>query len=493
MRVFSLAHFVIVATLGFAVTYGSARADTRIFSVETDSPGVTVTGVQLNGQNLSEAGRSDARTFFEIDMGAATVPCSNQLAFFASNGQRLEFIVDLCAHNWQVTLPLGAAQTSPPPPPSSPPPPSPPAGGLASLTIYTDDPNVGIEEVHLDRIPMTINFTQANGVSIAFPPGGSVQCVRDLGLLLTDGRRIARMVNICTPNGAVVVALDDDSAAPPPATVPVPPPVVTAPPPIATAPAPDPGGFLVIDNLVWEFDTDGTHAALVYGLPNSDQIEFYASCRRGSGEIDINIERTSPEVRPGQAVSVTFTAGIFAETYNAIGLDVNVISGLSSPQMTVSTDDPIWSAVIQKDFLVIQTGFSPAYALSLTGSGVAARPFLAACEAQSFAAPPPPPVTPPLPVGQIGGDYSCAEESALFSQQTSIQSRLIFRNEMPQTVQLFWLDYDGGRRPRLTLTPGETGVQPTFFTHLWVVTDSLEQCLSIYDARLNDREIVIGR
>lgn len=484
MRVFNLAHFVIVATLGFAVTYGPARADTRIFSVETDSPGVTVTGVQLNGQNLSEAGRSDARTFFEIDMGAATVPCSNQLAFFTSNGQRLEFIVDLCAHNWQVTLPLGAAQTSQPPPSS-------PVGGSASLIIYTDDPNVGIEEVHLDRVQMTINSTQANGVSIALPPGSSVQCTRDLGLLLSDGRRIARMVNICRPDGTIPVSLDDDSAipAPPPVSGPVPPPVVVAPPPVAAAP--DPGGFLVIDHLVWEFNADSNRATLVYGLPNSDEIEFHASCIRGSGEIDVYIERTAPEVRPGQTVPVTFTAGTLAETYNAIGSDLGAISGLSSPRLTISTDDPIWLALIQKDFLVIQTGFASAYALSLSGSGVATQPFLAACEAQSFAVPPP--VTPPLPVGHVGGDYPCAEESALFSQQTSIQSRLIFRNELPQSVQLFWLDYDGGRRPHMTLTPGETGVQPTFFTHLWLVADSSGQCLAIYDARLNDREIVLGR
>jgi len=476
MRLSNLVKFAAASALGLVVMSGTTRADTRIFSVETDRPGVTITAVQRDGQPLSEAGRSGARTFFEIDMGSATVPCSNQLAFAASNGQSLEFIVDLCAHNWQVTLPLGIAEA---PPPSLPP------GGLTSLTIYTDDANVGIEEVHLDRTPMTIGFSQANAVSITLPPGGGVKCERDLGLLLTDGRRIARLVNICTPDGAIVVGLDDDSA------IPTPPPVVGSPPPVASVPAPSAGGFQVIENLTWAHHVDNERARLVYGLPNSDQIEFHANCSRGSNQVDVIIERSAPGVRPGLSVPVTFTAGVFAETYSAVGSEFDPIGGLSKPRLAFSVDDPIWGMLIQKDFLVIQTGSAPAYALSLTGSGAAARPFIAACKAQSIAFPPP--VTPPLPVAQAGGDYACAEENVLFSQRTDIQSRLIFSNALSQSVQLFWLDYDGRRQAYMSLTPGETGVQPTFFTHTWLVADSSGRCLSIYDARLNDRNIVIGQ
>ena len=476
MRLSNLVNFAAATTFGLVSMSGATRADTRIFSVETDRPGVTITAVQRGGQPLPEAGRSAARTFFEIDMGSATVPCSNQLAFVASNGQRLEFIVDLCAHNWQVTLPLGIAEAQPP---------SLPPGGLTSLTIYTDDSNVGIEEVHLDRTPMTIGFSQANSVSIALPSGGGVKCERDLGLLLTDGRRIARLVNICTRDGAIVVGLDDDTA------IPTSPPFVGSPPPVVSAPAPPAGGFQVIDNLAWEFYADSDRGSLVYGLPNSNQTEFHAICSRGSNQVDVAIKRSAPEVRPGVSVPVTFTAGVFAETYSAIGSEFDQLGGLSSPRLTISVDDPIWALLIQKDFLVIQTGSAPAYALSLTGSGAAAKPFIDTCKAQPIAFPPP--VTPSLPVTQPGGDYACAEENVLFSQQTDIPSRLIFSNAMSQSVQLFWLDYDGRRRPYMSLTPGESGVQPTFFTHTWVVADSSGRCLEIYDARLNDRNIVIGQ
>lgn len=488
MRVSNLARLAATTVLAMTVMSGVSRADSRIFSVETDRPGVVITGVQRDGQNLTEAGRSDTRAFFEIDMGNATVPCSNQLAFFASNGQRLEFIVDLCAHNWQVVLPLGTAQAPPPlaPPPSAPPPSAPP-GGIASITIYTDDQNVGIEEVHLDRTPMAIGASQANSATIAIPPGNNVKCERDFGLLLTDGRRIARLVNICTPNGVVVVALDDDTANP---TLP---PVAAPPPPVVAAPPPSAGEFQVIENLNWEFFADAERGSLVYGAPNSDHTEFHAVCERGSNQVDISIARTAPEVRPGIAVPVTFTAGIFAQTYTATGSNIDPLSGQSIPRLTIRADDQIWAMVIQKDFLSIQTGSAPAYALSLSGSGVAAKPFIDACKGQPVAFQPAPPVTPQVPVPHTGGDYACAEENALFSQQTDIQSRLIFRNSLGQPVQLFWLDYDGRRRPYMSLTPGETGVQPTFFTHTWLVADASGRCLAIYDARLGDRNIVIGQ
>ena len=50
----------------------------------------------------------------------------------------------------------------------------------------------------------------------------------------------------------------------------------------------------------------------------------------------------------------------------------------------------------------------------------------------------------------------------------------------------------GRRRPFLSLGPGESGVQPTFFTHPWVVADSSGRCMAIYYARNTDRQIVVG-
>ena len=154
--------------------------------------------------------------------------------------------------------------------------------------------------------------------------------------------------------------------------------------------------------------------------------------------------------------------------------------------------DPLWDAVIRKNFLVIQIGTAPAYGLSLSGSSAATRPFLEACTVQQTVTPEAPGGVQPTPVGQVGGDYTCNEEGTLFSQQTNVPARLIFRNTLPTPVQLFWLDHQGRRQPYTSIGPGETGVQPTFFTHHWVVAEPSGRCLAIYYARRGDAEIVIG-
>jgi hypothetical protein len=507
-----LSRWLLLLPVVMAATSGPAEADTRIFSVQTDRDGVTVTAIERNDQTLPQVGQSGARTFFEIDDGEATVPCSNQLAFTASNGQQLEYVVDLCAHNWQVTLPLGTAQAPPttPAPPSTPAPPAPPttASVPASVTIYTDDPTVGIDEVAIDTQPMTVAGRQGNAVTVNLLPTQRNTCEHDLGLALTDGRRIARMVDVCTPNGSVVVALNDDTApaGPPPPTagqpLPPPPPVVSTPPPPSA-----PGEIEVVEGLSWTSGSEGNRATLTYGLPNSDQIEFFASCNRGSRQVEISLERSAPEVQPGATVQVTFTAGTYAEGFTATGSDINAITGRSLPELTIPTSDPFWTALIKEAFLVVQTGSAPPYALSLQGSSAAGRPFVEACNSPAFVGgppavpgfpgppgfPPPPGVPPgPGPVAGTSGDYPCSGEATLAAQRTNIESKLIVRNQSGRPIQLFWLDYDGRRRPFLSLGPGETGVQPTFFTHPWVVADASGRCISIYYARNTDRTIVVG-
>jgi hypothetical protein len=299
------------------------------------------------------------------------------------------------------------------------------------------------------------------------------------------------MVDLCTPNGSIVVALDDESAAPAAPPPPIGGPTTPAPPsPPVTAPPPAPGEIQVVDNLTWVSGGQGDRATLTYASPNGDQVAFFASCNRGSRQVEISIESAAPEVQPGASVSVTFTAGAFASTLTATGSDINALTGKSNAELTIATSDPFWQALIKEEFLVVQIGSAAPYALSLKGSSKAARPFVDACDLEPFATPQPPSAGPSF--GGTRSDYACAEEARLASQRTNIETRLIFRNASSRPVQLFWLDYDGRRRPHLSLAPGETGVQPTFFSHPWLVADSSGRCVAIYFARRTDSEIVIG-
>src|SRR5207244_10296487 len=135
--------------------------------------------------------------------------------------------------------------------------------------------------------PVQIQGRQSNSVEIAVAGGpGKIQCQRDLGVKLTDGRTMARKVNICDHNWSVLVMLAGGDEAPPagppapPKAPPTPPPVASAPPaePPPGPPAGSPAGE------VWSFVPGPAGVTVGYGVPRTETGEFAATCRPGPGQ-----------------------------------------------------------------------------------------------------------------------------------------------------------------------------------------------------------------
>ncbi len=101
---------------------GTASAESRLFSVRTDQPSVTIVEATRGGQQLPVAGQNAGATFFRIDNPAGQVPCSNRFQFVASNGASVDAPVDLCANNWTLTVSVGATAPVPTATPVAPPP-----------------------------------------------------------------------------------------------------------------------------------------------------------------------------------------------------------------------------------------------------------------------------------------------------------------------------------------------------------------------------------
>jgi hypothetical protein len=55
-----------------------------------------------------------------------------------------------------------------------------------------------------------------------------------------------------------------------------------------------------------------------------------------------------------------------------------------------------------------------------------------------------------------------------------------FDNDSLDTVDVYWLDYEGNRAHYATLTPGSFYYQGTFVTHPWIVTDELGNCIQMH-------------
>ncbi|HEY5082676.1 MAG TPA: MliC family protein [Bauldia sp.] len=453
---------LVVAVLAVAAA-GSAAAESRLFSVRTGDAGVSIVTASRNGQPLAMAGQSDGATFFRIDNPAGPVPCANTFHFGASNGSSVDTTADLCSNNWTLTVAVdGTSRPMPAPAPSTGSATIPSAG--QALAIATDDPDVTITDVFVAGRELPIAGRQDPYVEVMLPAGASgSQCSRDLGLTLSDGRRVARQVDVCQSNNVVVVSLVGGPPPPavppslnlahPPATIqPLPP---APPPPMAEAPLPPVAPLTPVAppltpvvsppppstaDIQWLFSAPGGAGTLAFAVPGSGPGAFSAVCTPRSGNATVTLGGSAPEVRPGGYVKVGLAAGPFHRSYSATGSQRSEADGLSHPVLRIGLADPLWASLITERALNIGIGTSAPVALSLAGSSVQVKQFLALCNPQAatqYYQPPPDqyPVAPdaepgeafpappgyyqppqPLPRADVGSaqmSYACDDGSGL--------------------------------------------------------------------------------
>ena len=82
--------------------------------------------------------------------------------------------------------------------------------------------------------------------------------------------------------------------------------------------------------------------------------------------------------------------------------------------------------------------------------------------------------------GQTLSPMPCSEESSLRSTDGSTPTSITFQNSTLETVQMYWLDYNGMRQAYGSLAPGTSYTQGTFLTHPWVAADTTGACLEIF-------------
>jgi hypothetical protein len=298
------------------------------------------------------------------------------------------------------------------------------------VVIAVDDPNVTIDEVFLRGRPVPINTRQGRYVRIVAPANAlGLECERDLGLALSDGRRIARLVDICGTSFVVVVALaGGPRPSPPPQDFLPAPPQLPQPQPLPTPqplpqPQPEPPqGPDFVDTMTWMFNTSGSSASLAYGIANTDAGEFSAVCQVRSGQMTVTLDRAPAALTPGRQVAVTLTAGAFSKAYTATGSPVSELSGHSHPVVQIPATDPLWPALARENVLSIAISQLPPYGLSLRGSAANVRPFLAFCAPQTAPAPEPIPPAAPGPGANVVG-FLCNDGafiSVAFDQSTAL-------------------------------------------------------------------------
>jgi len=75
-------------------------------------------------------------------------------------------------------------------------------------------------------------------------------------------------------------------------------------------------------------------------------------------------------------------------------------------------------------------------------------------------------------IWQAAGRLDALKEPGLRSARTHDAARLLIRNRTATELRLYWLDFDGARRPYMTVPAFSFALQETYAEHAWVLLDA---------------------
>ncbi|WP_037546270.1 hypothetical protein [Stappia stellulata] len=519
----------------------AGTAETRIVSLKSTIEGVTVDSVKSGTTALKQVGRGSGILFAEAGRENKAFTCEQELTLGLSDGRSLTRTYDLCAINYVVSVSADdlAARGKPE------------TRIQRKLVMIQTDDDTAIRDVAIDGAAVKVRRRSKARVfvEVAGDPdnAGQIACRRSLRLVLADGRILEDDVDIC---GDWKVTVDSSATlargsargvrqAVPSGQGPAAPPLaggVRRPEtslrgsaedtPSATtrsgdtrsgsrtrtgetdalardASETDPRSLQgtlrsaeipLFEDRTWYVERAGGESlALVYGIRETDDRGFLATCRPGSGEIDFITQTTVDRLAPGGTASVTLSARDQTRSYTARGSSANTQSGQPDAVVSLRATDPIWTALIRGSTLSVNVEGSPAYRVSLSGSAGPVGRFREAC------AVPRPEAVASAPRRSSGvsdtdprGRPSCREEGFITSVASDRPATLIFRNERRRPIVVHWLDFNGERQSQARVPAGGEMVQPTLIGHPWLVTTPRGDCLGIYLPRDRSRVVTIS-
>ena len=86
------------------------------------------------------------------------------------------------------------------------------------------------------------------------------------------------------------------------------------------------------------------------------------------------------------------------------------------------------------------------------------------------------------------GAASCDDERGLRSLRDDVKTNITIKNNSGESLEIFWLDYEGKRQKYALLPYGKTYHGSTFATHPWLIARQDGKCVKIYEA---DRDTTV--
>jgi len=226
-------------------------------------------------------------------------------------------------------------------------------------------------------------------------------------------------------------------------------------------------------------------ASLSYGVPETDNIAFSATCRAGASRgyataifgYDISGQRS------GREVSLQVTIGGYRENLPGKVYLNPVDEGVSGVVVAIGPDDPFWETLASGSAMTYALDNKPTTRLGLNGSGQAARQFVADCLGGTQTA------------STGGADVelhaSCEAWGKIRSQNSNTPITLTFVNRSGSHRAVTWINFEGTPVDYAALNDGESYTVNTYLTHPWMFTDGPGNCMEIYVPKAGDRRFEI--
>jgi len=247
-------------------------------------------------------------------------------------------------------------------------------------------------------------------------------------------------------------------------------------------------------NMQWTYyrnlheDPFRTRLVLIYGVPETDNVQAVATCRIGAGGTyaTLDLGARIGRLQENQSVDVQFSARGFNRVVNASVIRARE-EGLNGVSIPLQLDDPIWQAIRAKSVLYYNlTGFTAA-TLDLNGSNGPTQRFLRDCREMpkpGTTDTSPPRQTNPRTAGTTPTNdprwQTCDIYRGQRSRNSDVPVTVSFGNQSGATRGVMWIDFNGRPVEYANLAPGETFTINTYMTHPWMFTDGPGNCIEMF-------------
>lgn len=229
---------------------------------------------------------------------------------------------------------------------------------------------------------------------------------------------------------------------------------------------------------------------LAYGIPDSDAVQFQATCEIGAGGtyVRLDVAMDVAGLANDTPLDVYFTGQGFSEMQSGVVVGVDAEVGITGAELRVEVDDPLWPALGSLTEMQYYVAGRAPQRLALGEAAGPAAGFISDCRTM-----PGPNVADgirrpgggALPPG--GGQVAtarprleCDALGTLRTETTGPATTVTFINDADGYRSVFWLDPEGVPKPYANLNPGESYVQQTYVGHPWMITDGPGNCLAMY-------------